>query len=413
MREIKKLEEQDLRSFARILVNAYPVVHTDVDKTYNSFSKEFHEDDSIEFYGLFENDMLLGGMCFHHYHMNLYGKMISIAGVGSVAVDLLHKKEKVAKDLMTFFIEHFKKAGVHFLCLYPFRLEFYKKMGFGIGSKMNQYRIQPTSLPSGSSKSHLRYLTNEDQSLLKACHQRFVAETHGMFAKTDMELNGMFGNSNLRIIGYEQGNEIKGYLTFTFRRVTEDNFLKQNLHVIEIIYEHREVLSELLTFLQSQADQVDRIVVNTQDDYFHHLLSDPRNGTDRIIPSVFHESNTSGIGLMYRVTNVRGFLEDLSHRNFGGQTIRLKLTISDSFDHKNNMSFHVNFVNGSLIFDSSTEYDVEMKLDISDFSSMIMGVVPFKSLYKYGLIEVSDPMYIDVLDMLFKSNEKPICMSRF
>lgn len=413
MREVKKLQEQDLRAFAQILVNAYPVVHTNVEESLKRIHNGFHQDDSIDYYGLYEDGELLGGMCFHHYDMNLYGKMVRIAGVGSVAVDLLHKKEKVAKDLMTYFIEHFKKEGVHLLCLYPFNIEFYKKMGFGLGTKMHQYRILPTSLPKGKSKAHLRYLTIEDEQLVKACHERYVVQTHGMCAKTNAELSGMFQNPNIRIIGYVQEQEIKGYVTFTLRRVTEDNFLKQNLHVIEIIYENKDVLLELLTFLQSQADQVDRIIVNTQDEYFHHLLSDPLNGTGRIIPSVYHESSTSGIGLMYRVTNVRGFLEEQSHRNFGGQSINIKLTTLDSFDHENNRSIVVSFVNGMPYFDSTTEYDVEIKLEISDFSAMIMGVVPFNRLYQYGLVDVSNTKYIETLDLLFTSREKPVCLSRF
>ncbi|UZM99543.1 GNAT family N-acetyltransferase [Lysinibacillus sp. MHQ-1] len=53
-----------------------------------------NHDESLNYFGLWEEGNLIGGMRLHDFQMNLFSKMIPIGGVGLVAVDLLHKKEK-------------------------------------------------------------------------------------------------------------------------------------------------------------------------------------------------------------------------------------------------------------------------------------------------------------------------------
>lgn len=412
MREIRILKENDLPAFANILFNAYPGFYNSLPDVQANLQKT-QENDRIVFYGLFEGEQLLGGMRINFYEMNMYGAILPVAGVGSVAVDLLHKKEKVAKELIEFFIDHCNQLGIHLLALYPFRQDFYKQMGFGIGSKMEQYRILPTSLPKGSSKQHIRYLTIEDKERLNQCHKKYVQSTHGMFYKTEAELSSMFANPNLRLVGYEDEGEIQGYIAFSFRKASEENFLRNNIHIHEMIYLNPKVLQELFTFLHSQADQVERIIMQTQDPFFHHIFSNPQNGSDRLIPSVYHESNTAGIGLMYRVNNVQKLMECLQHRNFGRQSVTLKLNVRDSLYRQNDGSTIFRFEEGYVRLADGDAYDVEVSLDVSDFSSLIMGVIPFRKLYEYGLAQISDVTAVTTIDQLFYSFDKPICMSAF
>jgi hypothetical protein len=59
------------------------------------------------------------------------------------------------------------------------------------------------------------------------------------------------------------------------------------------------------------------------------------------------------------------------------------------------------------------DYDVEVGLDVADFSALVMGTVRFRSLHDYGLAEISDPGAIDTLDRLFRTERKPICTTPF
>ncbi|MHA1236993.1 MAG: sterol carrier protein domain-containing protein, partial [Candidatus Hodarchaeales archaeon] len=178
-------------------------------------------------------------------------------------------------------------------------------------------------------------------------------------------------------------------------------------------YENSEVLAELLTYLHSQADQVRNIFFSTQDDYFHYLLQDPRNGEKNIFLTS-QESNLQGLGIMYRIINAQKLFTDLKNHNFGNQTISLRLTLKDSFQQSNNGSFVIKFDQGqSQIQNQSDSVDVEIILDIKYFSSIFIGVVSFKKLYQLGLVAISDEKYLDLVNKLFMTDVPPITTQQF
>jgi len=151
-----------------------------------------------------------------------------------------------------------------------------------------------------------------------------------MIEKSDFALQRIFDQKN-RIVAYEKDGKVRGYIIFTFQPTKKDNFLMNDLVLEEFIYESREALMELMTFLHTQLDQVNDVILNTQEEYFHYLLIDPRSSTDNILPPAYHETNIQGVGIMYRVINVKGIFNVLNNHNFGNQNCNLKITVRDTF----------------------------------------------------------------------------------
>jgi predicted acetyltransferase len=414
--EIRKLNEEELTNYLEIVLNAYPSMKASAEvkeETLRRFIDRQSNDESLDYLGLYRNNKLLGGMRVHSYHMNLFSKIIPVGGVGLVAVDLLHKKEKAAKELIESFMKIFLGKGVNMVLLYPFRPDFYKKMGFGYGPKMHQYRIRPESFPKGPSKSNLRFLSSEDKEKAAECYTKIVKRTNGMFLKTAAEIEGWFSNPENRMIGFDDGAEIKGYLLFTFEKRSQTHFMFNDLVIKEFMYDSPEALLEITTFLHSQADQVDRIVWNTQEENVHFLIDDPRNGSGNLLPSVYHESNISGIGLMYRIIDTKGIFEDLKERNFNHINAKVNVQLIDTMLSHNNGELILHSSDGRVRVVENGEYDVEISLDISDFSSLLMGVVTFKELYLFGKAKLSNPSYINTINTLFSTTEKPRCITAF
>ena len=103
MRVVEKLvKEQDFVSFVNIVVGAYPGrmdgAHTTKEQLTKHFMQNQSNDESLQYYGLWEDDKLIGGMRLHDFQMNLFSTMLPIGGVGLVAVDLLHKKRRLQKN---------------------------------------------------------------------------------------------------------------------------------------------------------------------------------------------------------------------------------------------------------------------------------------------------------------------------
>jgi predicted acetyltransferase len=417
MRHIRQLAgEADFAAMTAIGANAYPGLKIITEEDRRKFQQRLiaaDQDPSVDFYGLFEDQRLLGSMRLHDFNMNMFGARMKAGGVGFVAVDLLHKKQAVAKDLLAFFVRRCRDRGQHLALLYPFRPDFYKKMGFGYGTKISQYRTLPASLPHGPGRAHVRSLSQSDAPLATACYSRFQASRHGMIERSERDAQLAFGNPENKIVGYQNGAQIEGYLVFNFKGNRNDTSFRNDIVIRELVYEHAEALAGLLAFLHSQADQIDHILFNIQDDSFHHLLFDPRNGSGNPIANLYEESNTQGVGLMYRAVNARALFESMDGHDFGGQTCKLKIAIHDSFLPENGGDLVIHFRNGRAAVQDDDAYDLAIQLDIAELSSLLMGVVSFKSLQRYSLAAISDTSRLDMVNRLFMAEEKPICMTWF
>jgi len=374
----------------------------------------------IQAYGLFRDGQLLGRMRLLDFTMTLFETPVLVGGLGSVAVDLTHKKEKVARDMVAFYLAHYRTRGAPLAALYAFRPDFYKAMGFGYGPKMNSHTIAPTALPANGDRARVRWLTAEDAAAVSGCYERITARTHGMMRQIEPERQRMFADESARVVGYVADGELRGYLTFTFKSAGAENPIHNDLVVERLLYEDTAALLALLAFLRSQSDQVHRVVLNTQDDAFHYLLADPRNGSHHLAPHVYHETNAQGVGLMYRILDTRAYFAALRDHRFGfggvgAPDCTLKLTIADDFLPENDGSVIARFADGrpTVVDDPSAPADVELALGVADFSSLAMGCVSLRSLHAYGLATLSDATWLDPLARLFAVERAPVCLTDF
>lgn len=162
MATIKKVLKKDVGKFASIGADAFPGmgIHTVDEK--NKLKQrllERLEKPGRVLWGYYDKKELYGGLFLYDFTMNLFGNKILCGGGGFLAVDLLHKKEHVARELCLFFLRHYRKRRSSMTSLYPFRPDFYRKMGVGYGMKTSIYRFSPSNLPAHGDKSKVRELS--------------------------------------------------------------------------------------------------------------------------------------------------------------------------------------------------------------------------------------------------------------
>ncbi|MCA9974137.1 MAG: GNAT family N-acetyltransferase [Anaerolineales bacterium] len=415
MRQIRELKSSDNEMMMTIMANAYPGISLVTEADRDRFLQRIEQmmaEPSVKNWGLFVDDALLGMMRLFDFMMTLHETPVLVGGVGSVAVDLAHKKQKVARDMILFFLRHYREKGAALTALYPFRPDFYRQMGFGHGTKMNQYRVNPADLPQGS-RHNVRVLDGSHRQELADCYRRIMQASNGIMAQFDYELESIFTSQNMQRYGYWADGQLRGYLLFTFDPIPNGNFLRNNIAVRTLMYEDAEALRGLLGFLRVQADQIEKVVINTQEEAFHLLLHDPRNGSQNLIPSGYHETNTQGVGIMYRVIDVPRLFDLLANHNFGSQTVTVQLDLTDSFWPMCAGSWVLVAENGRITLNPSATPNVAIKLDIAEFSSLITGATTFRQLLAYGLAEISDTTYADAVHTLFYTPSKPVCHTAF
>lgn len=415
-REVRKITSAEMERYITISANAYPGGDWQTPEARERFRERMIQSvgkGDTHLLALFEDRDMLGVMRWYDFKMNLFGTTALVGGISGVAVDLPHKKKGVAADMLRSSLKHYRDAGACLAALYPFRPDFYRRMGFGYGTPLHTYRFRPSSLPQAEAKTSAVMLDAEDQQAVADCYARYQARTHGLMTRDAFLWENRFKDSSNYFIGLKHGSELSGYLTFRFEKGSADHSLSNNIFIREIVYESAQDLRELLAFLRVQADQIEEIILNTFDPSFFYVLEDPRYGAGDLLPHVvYHESSIQGVGLMYRILDVPRLFSSLAEHNFGGQTLDLRITLRDSFFPENAGSTTVSFMAGRATVRPDGEWQTSMTLDVADFSSLVLGCIRARHLFDLGLLTLSDTSYLDQVEQLF-SAPSPICLTSF
>lgn len=419
MREIRRLtDEAQYLDYSRICVNAYPGMKTDAKDMARRFQESSENNPMVGHWGVYEGPAMIGGMLLLDLEMNCFGRFIPAGGVGMVAVDQIHRKRGAARDIVNFFLDRCLERGESIALLYPFRPDFYHRMGFGYGAKMEEYSFTPASVPGSPSTGGLTYLGPDDVGRLEACYARAAARQHGFCRRSRYQMGRLAKHHGeaRTLVGYPADGELRGYMAFEFRKAHETSLLKNDLVIREWIWDGPEALTVFCSWLNSLADQVNRISYATQQRDFHYLLKDARNGSDYVFPYVTHETNVAGVGLMYRVVSLRVLLEAMAGRDFNGATAAVDLELTDTFRPANAGLHRLTFEGGRLRLDGKPgkagSSAVPLSIDVADLASLLMGSVDLATLHRFGRVGVPSEA-VGLLTKLFRTDEKPECLTSF
>ena len=394
---IRPLLTEDLGDFWEMHDEYHPNGITRQVEWYDNLKIEWP---GFSYHGAYRNNKIVGGMAINDYLLNLRSQIVRLSSVGMVRTDKLHKKEKVCKDMMEYFIEFNKQKGINVLTLTAFRPDFYKSMGFGYGSCLYNYRIPPSSFPNKGTKEFLSYISQSERKAYNEGYGKVFEKNHGMINGTEQAawFHQVLEEGVKRTLAYKEGGVIRGGLAFTSR--------EREMTIENMFYDDTKVLHAFCSFIHSQADEFDRVLFSTPDEYFYYLLHDPTNGIAK------NECCTSSINNMFRIIDVAGLFNELRDVNFNNQNAVIEISIRDTFHSQNSGVTVVEFTNGKVSVcskqSSGANENIKMKIDISDFSSLIMGSINAKALYRLGLLETSDAGSLDMLEKIFTIGQKPL-----
>jgi len=417
---IRLLQKQDLEAAANIAAFAYPGMNIQTAEKKTEFvgrlTKEQEEQNGIHYFGYFnEEEELLGMYRLNDFECNLNGKFQRVFGIGMVAVHLLHKKEKIAFELLSHFHEYANQENVILVSLYPFNPSFYRKMGYGYGPMKYEFKIKPNALITNGEKGLVKFLSPKDEEAIVSLYNHYAQKNHGMIKRTWTERQRI-KNATTNYVGVVENGQLLGALAFTLEPVKDSHYLHQHMIVHEWIWTDPTGYKQLAAWLHSQQDQVDRIIFRTNDKSFLQALTSPLNDSNHLIPSAYHEVATSGTGLMYRITDVIDFIHEMNSHQLRkpNEYTRIVLEIEDTFLQTQNGLYEViyndDFWTATKLSNSTEEANIQ--IGIHDLSSWWMGCVSIETLYNYGTVTINN-VNIKMLDEWFKPLRSPICFTSF
>lgn len=415
-REIRPVGTDRVDEYLEIYLNAYPAF-----KSLDAECREYYRnktlldmstDKEVDFYGMFQDDKLVALMKLVNFRMNLYGKLQPAVGLMSLAVHPLYKKQGIALSMVRFYEEYTAEKGADVAVLLPFNIGFYRKMGYGLGGRMDEYHIQTADLPKRKDLSHLRLMTMDDMDDLLACQERFSSENHGLLVKYEEEIRGMRGDESLLKVGYYEEDTLQGYAIYRFVDASETNYTMNRIEVDELIYRDGEVLKDLLGFFRNQADLAQTIILRSGEEDFYHLLPNPAHVSNYYIPYGYLQTNVSAMGNMYKILDPVRFVENTSYRRFP------KLDKTVCFRYLDEMSGEtsdlvVTFRDGHWSASETGDADCTITCAKSDLSALLMNCGRLASFLRLGVMEIDKPEEADVIDLLLYHNQKPFSNSDF
>ncbi len=409
------IKSSDLKKFVQICYYAYPGFNTTIEKLLENFQRVSSEDKNSMYYVLKDNDKIMGGMRIIDYKMNYRNQFIDACGVGMVAVDLIHKKQKAAKDMIEFYLKHCQEQKHPIAILYPFRPDFYYKMGFGYGTPSLTYSFKPYDLYIGENREKWCYLGSEDLPLIADCYRRMAEQQHGYCLRSAYELESFKRRFNKEgvLLGYKVNRRLEGYIYFSSKKGSATNFLKNYIRVNEIIYTNPEALQALCHFLSVQADQYDRVELETQQPDFHYVLKDIRHVSQDVSPRIAHKCFAGGLGMMYRIVDVGHWFKLLADKyKFNCADVNIGLTVTDSFMPENNKTFYLAVKDQKLKVVDKKANSLMLSINISELSSLMMGCVRLESLHKVGKVTCQESD-LAALSAFFNIPDVPQCLTAF
>ncbi len=417
MDEIRKLDWDELPRFVEIASGAYPLMIPHQGETLDGFAAELRArmeaDPRMSLHGMFRDSEMLGGMIYYDFRMNLFGTPVTVGGLGLVSVDITSRRQHAAREMVLAFLRHYDEYGAPLAALYPFRPDFYRRMGFGFGTPVYEHVLPPASLPASEMRKFVRLASAAESPQIAACYWGAFTSTHGLFEKSEADFRRPIEKGRSRVAVFEGPGGIQGYMAFSIEKAPGENPMAQDVSVTELVWNSREALEGLLGFLCSLSDQVRFVRLRIQDEEFVNLLLDPRDCSHRVFPPVAHQTAAQGIGIMYRILDLKWFFELAAGHSFGRESFTLTIDLKDDFLPGKTGSTVVRFEEGMAKVQARARPGLRLTIGIDCLTSMLLGCARMRTLYDYGLAEVSDKSAVPLLDEAFRVPRRPICWTAF
>lgn len=412
-REIRPLAEADIEAYLDIYLNSYPAYKA-LDAECREHYREKHllelrEDRQVKTVGLFEDGVLIATMKLIMFSMNYFGRMQPACGLMALEVHPLHKKNGAALEMVRYFEDYAREHGALLTLLLPFRIGFYRRMGYGFAGKLYEYHLPTTSLPAPDqeARKHLRLMQPEAFDEALACYNRFASKNHGMVEKHEEEIRGARGDIQVRRIGYYgSGGTLLGYAAFRFESASETNYTQNRISVEELVYENGAVLRALLGALRLQEDLAQTVVLRTGEEDFHHLLHDPQDVSRRYIDFGFLQTNVSAVGTMFKLVDMRRFVEKTAYRRFPAGTLTAEFRYYDEMRRREE-SVRIRFADGCWAIAESDATDVTVTCGQGDLASLFMGSCELAGMIRLGAVSVNNEAKARELSRLLHCSQKP------
>lgn len=347
------------------------------------------------------------------YTVWIGGARLQMLGLAGVTNALEARRKGYASALCVEAIRRARARGFTVSILYPFRYDFYRKLGWGAIGELIEYNFHPRNLPDAPARKFVRRFQADDLTEVAACYQRFVERGNCLAerpAPVWQDWVERIDKGKMIAVVFAREGKITGYVSFNFPAGRD--LLNLAINIEELIYEDRSSYLGLLAFLASLRDQVSVMRYWAQpDEGFHYLLSDPRDVKQPMLAGLISRAGQFGFSYMFRLLDVSAAL--MARANYNNVSGGVNLHIEDRQIAENNDQFIFYLEDGRprVVFGRNHQLPT-IRLSIDLFSQCYAGALAPSRAYFLGLMECDGEESLTWLDNALKL-PRPFLLDQF
>ncbi len=206
-------DQQELHAFADIAASSFGTLPDNI--------RPMHEKiGSAMFRLLRARGKVAGGLCVHRMGQWFGGRLVSMTGVGEVAVAPEHRAHGLATRLMRAAVEEIHANGCALSALYPATCPLYQRAGYEIAGGHYEITLDPNRLSLRDRALELRAANPGDDAAIGRAWRTFVRRASGPLDRNAPEWRVMKAAYRPPAQGYAVWNEgrVEGFVSYGGKR---------------------------------------------------------------------------------------------------------------------------------------------------------------------------------------------------
>ena len=335
-----------------------------------------------------ENGRTVASLQAHPLTQWISGNSLSVCGIGTVAMSPVHRRRRYAGELMTAALRAARERGDQASALYPFRVSFYQKLGYGQAGAALQYQIPPDMLPDSPERLRVELLGDSARSEALVLYHRWAQTQTGQVERTERIWNHLCSAPDRLLVAYRASDgSLNGYALVTYHPMRPQRYLE----VDELVWLTSDARRGLYGWLASLSDQWEQIVLRALPSHgLGDWIREPRLPHSTAPHwGLWAPGATLMMGPMFRLLDLPNAWE--RRRIQEAQSLTVNLELTDQQITENDGSWRLRLENGRAAIDRSGSAELTLRTDVSTLSRLYIASLSPTAALEANLLECDRP----------------------
>ncbi|MFX0106439.1 MAG: enhanced intracellular survival protein Eis [Candidatus Hodarchaeota archaeon] len=387
--EIRKLTEENREAYGKLARYAFQTSKN----TYDNLEWPIKSRPMDQFYGVFENDLLIAGCGLIPYEIKFRSITFKMGGVDGVATKPEYRNRGIVREILKKLFHDMYENQIPISVLFPFKIAFYEKLGYKNVDEKIFYQFKISDIKYKETNYQMKEDERINEDIIQVYNE--VIENYDYIAKrAEMQWKRLY-KENYKFICFN-GDRPLGYVILHFPKKSTEWIFTQNIElpektifVIEAFWLNHTAKQTIINFLWTHRDQRE---------YIAGYFPVNENIIDLLITSRILERKIVGNSLL-RIINVETVLKNLKYPL---NTFSILFHIYDKFCPWNNGFFNLTSKDEivNVEFKETSEESADIEIDISYLAQLLAGFRTVKDLLEFGFISINHEKF-QVLQNLF------------